>query len=366
MANIADHQAFLLGRELYARLTRRDLLRTAVLTAGLASLPGALHRSTANAAQPSVVVKYGHTSGVHEMAQYVVPDFLPAGYRVEWVDFGIAGIGRLAAMMQGQCDVMSTANSYVISGRAEGAKITGICGIAGRGQAIVAREDRGIKRLEDLRGKRLTTKKFTSSHVMLMLTLRAVGIDPNKDVQIVDCGEPAGFNVMLERGEADAGQLWEPNVSIAASKPGIVKLELTRFFQLTWPTHSGSFVTQKMIEERPDLMQALVDATIKATDVLKKDRERWIRISEKYLAQPPEILRSAIDNSDPRVDFDLTMLYRNAEVMLELGIIKKDVAPEMEQAVDYRFLEKATGKRKEDVGYVSYADYKRGKRYVPA
>ncbi|MFB3819931.1 MAG: ABC transporter substrate-binding protein [Candidatus Methylomirabilales bacterium] len=363
MARIIDPDAYRSGQALYRALTRREALRLGGL-AGLGLLAGAPGR--ARAAAGPVVVKYGHTSGVHEMAQYVVPDFLPPAYRVEWVDFGIAGIGRLAAMMQGLCDIMSTANSYVISGRAEGAPITGICGIAGRGQAIVAREDRGIRRLEDLKGKRLATKKFTSSHVMLMLVLRAVGIDPNKDVQIVDVGEPAGFNVMIERGEADAGQLWEPNVSIAAARPGIRKLELDRFFQLTWATHSGTFVTQKLIQERPEMIQAVVDATVKATELIRRDRDRWLTISQRYLAQSPEILRAAMDNSDPRVDLDLTMLYRNAEVMLELGIIKRDVTAELEQAVDYRFLERATGKKKEALGYVSYADYKRGKRYLPS
>jgi ABC-type nitrate/sulfonate/bicarbonate transport system substrate-binding protein len=259
---------------------------------------------------------------------------------------------------------MSTANSYVVSGRAQDAEITGICGIAGRGQAIVAREDRGIDKLEDLRGKRLGTKHFTSSHVMLLVVLRALGIDPRKDVEIVNVGEPAAFTVMLERGDIDAGQLWEPNVSISSIKPGFKKLELDRFFKFTWPTHSGTYVTQKMIEERPEMIQAIVDASVKATQVLKKDQERWLRLCEKYVTQSPEVLRAAIANSDPRVDLDLTMLYRNAEVMLELGIIKKDVTAVMERSVDYRFLERATGKKKEDLGYVSYADYKRGKRYL--
>ena len=48
--------------------------------------------------------------------------------------------------------------------------------------------------------------------------------------------------------------------------------------------------------------------------------------------------------------------------MFELGIIKKDVASEMEQAFDYSFLAKASGKSKEELGFISYADYKAGKK----
>ena len=44
---------------------------------------------------------------------------------------------------------MSNANSYLINARAEGARVVAICGLAGKGQAIVARGDRGINKFED-------------------------------------------------------------------------------------------------------------------------------------------------------------------------------------------------------------------------
>jgi hypothetical protein len=69
-------------------------------------------------------------------------------------------------------------------------------------------------------------------------------------------------------------------------------------------------------------------------------------------------------NCHLRNDHDLTMTYRCAETMFELGIVKKDVTAEMETAFDYSFLTKATGKTKEQLGFVSYADYKAGKKSV--
>ena len=343
-------------------MTRRDVLRGAAIAAGSAALPVALRRP----AESATVIKYALALSVHEMAQGIIGDFLPPEYQIDLMTLGTAGISLMSALIQGQVHACSNANSYVALGRSQGAALTAITGIAGRGQGIVARTDRGIKRLEDLRGKKLATKKLTSSHAMLMIVLRAVGIDPNKDVEIIDVGEPAAFSVMIQRGQVDAGQLWEPHISIAASQPGIVKLELDRFFKLTWRTHSSVIVTQKTIDEQPDMVQALVTATVKAIELIRRDRDRWLRIAQKYVVQTPEILQAAIDNSEPRHDLDLTMLYRNAEVMLELGVIKKDVTREMEEAVDYRFLERATGKKKEALGFVSYADYKQGKRYTPA
>ncbi|MGE3064621.1 MAG: ABC transporter substrate-binding protein [Hyphomicrobiaceae bacterium] len=358
MSRIADPIAWQEGRRLYAALTRRSFV-----AAGLAAAVGAATRgSPAHAQGAKTMIKYGHTSGVHEMGQYVLPDVLPPSIGIEWVDFGTIGTGRLAAMTRGLCEAMTTANTYVVSGRAEGVAVTGICGMAGRGQALVARQDRGINKLEDLKGKRIATARFSSSHVMLMVVLRSLGLDPVKDVTIVDIGQPAAFNVLLEKGEVDAGLLWEPNVTIVTMRPGISKLELDRFFKLTWPTHSGTYVLQKLIDERREVVQEIVTASVKATTALRGDTDKWITLAQRYTTQPRDVLVESIKNCDLRTDHDLTMTYRAAETMFELGIVKKEVAAEMEKAFDYSFLEKATGKSKEDLGFVSYADYKAGKK----
>jgi ABC-type nitrate/sulfonate/bicarbonate transport system substrate-binding protein len=357
MSRIADPSAWLHGRQLYAGLTRRGFTAS-----GLATLAAGAFSAPARSQAGKSVIKYGHTSGVHEMGQYVLPDVLPASVGIEWVDFGTIGTGRLAAMTRGLCEAMTTANTYVVGGRAEGVAVTGICGMAGRGQALVAREDRGISKLEDLKGKRIATAQFSSSHVMLMVILRAMGLDPAKDVKIVDIGQPAAFNVLLEKGDVDAGLLWEPNVTIVTMKPGIRKLELDRFFKLTWPTHSGTYVLQKLIDERREVIQEVVTASVKATAMLRSDQEKWITLAERYTTQPRTVLQESIKNCDLRTDHDLTMTYRAAETMFDLGIVKKDVTAEMENAFDYSFLVKATGKSKEELGFVSYADYKAGQK----
>jgi len=143
-------------------------------------------------------------------------------------------------------------------------------------------------------------------------------------------------------------------------KPGIRKLELDRFFKMTWPTHSGTYVLQKLIEERREVIQEVVTGSVKATAALRSDHEKWITLAQRYTTQPREVLLESIKNCDLRTDHDLTMTYRAAETMFQLDIIKKDVTAEMENAFDYSFLSKATGKSREES--VSYADYKAGKK----
>ncbi|MGE0850999.1 MAG: ABC transporter substrate-binding protein [Hyphomicrobiaceae bacterium] len=314
-------------------------------------------------AQTKRELRIADTTAIHEMPVYAFPEFIGAQYAIKQFNFGAAGTSILAAMMNGMCDVMSTANSYLVTARAEGAKLVPVCGVAGKGQAIVARQDR-IKVLEDLKGKKLVTKKLTSSHVMLQIALKSVGIDPLKDVEILDIGQPAGFNLMLERGEADAGQLWEPFVSIAASKPGLQKLELKRFFDLTWKTHSSLFVTQKMIDEEPGVIKDLIAANIKTIAAVRADRAKYMTIVTNRVGHPAEILNAAIDNCDPRVEMDATMFYRMAEEMFALGMVRSNIAADIGNSINYKLLSEVTGKSPQELGYVSFADYKAGKRPV--
>jgi ABC-type nitrate/sulfonate/bicarbonate transport system substrate-binding protein len=341
-----------------ARISRRYTLKGA--SALVAASVAAPHLVRAQAKRE---LRIADTNAIHEMPVYAFPEFIDPQYTIKQFNLGSAGTSILAAMINGMCDVMSTANSYLVTARAEGAKLIPVCGVAGKGQAIVARQDR-IKTLEDLKGKKLVTKKLTSSHVMLQITLKSVGIDPLKDVEILDIGQPAGFTLMLERGEAEAGQLWEPFVSIAASKPGLQKLELKRFFDLTWRTHSALFVTQKMIDEEPQVIKDLIAANIKTIAAVRADRAKYLSIVTKRAGHPPEVLNAAIDNCDPRVEMDATMFYRMAEEMFALGIVRTDVAGDIENSINYKLLSEVTGRSPHELGYVSYADYKAGKRPV--
>jgi ABC-type nitrate/sulfonate/bicarbonate transport system substrate-binding protein len=337
---------------------RRDLILGA---AGMISSFAIIGR--AKAQQTVRPLRIADTTAVHEMSVYAIPDFLPVGkYQPAQYNFGASGTSILAAMMNDKCDAMSNANSYLVTARSEGAPLVAVCGVAGKGQAICARADKGIKTFEDLAGRKLATRSMTSSHVMMQIALRAVGIDPKKDCTILDCGQPAGFTLMLENGDADAGQIWEPFASIAAARPNIQKLELDRFFALTWRTHSSLFVTQKLIDEEPGVVRDLVAANLKAVEAVNTDRARYLQIVAKRAGQPQAVLEAAIDNCAPRAEMDTTTFYRMSDEMRDLGMIRNDVTRAMDGAVNYSFMSELTGRSKENLGYVSYDNFKAGKK----
>ncbi len=199
---------------------------------------------------------------------------------------------------------------------------------------------------------------------MMQIALRAVGINPKTDVTITDIGQPAGFTLMVDGGGYDGGQIWEPFASMAAARPNIRKLELDRFFDLTWHTHSSLLVTQTLIDEEPNVVRDLVEANIKAVAAFKTDRAKFLDVATRHVGQTPAILNTAIDNCDPRVEMDATMFYRMAEEMYGLGMVRKNVTQDIAPYINYKFLSDLTGRSAEDLGYVSYDDYKSGKRWV--
>lgn len=338
--------------------SRRDFFRLS----GAAALVASVGRLKVTPAQAAQAIRWTDTPALHETTQYFFARFLAPKYDMQFKDFGSSGFPAMAALMRRAVDGTTTANSYVATAADQGALLTAICGIAGGGQAIIARSDRGIRKLEDLRGKKIATKHFTSSHVMLITALRALKIDPKKDVEIIDAGSPIGVLVQIERGNVDAAHVWEMFATIGAEKPGIVKLEPQRLFELTWKTHSGTMVLQDMTLNQPDIVQDIVNANVKAVDYVKQNRAEWVNVAMARMGQPREVVEKALDNCYPRYEMDMNAFYKMADVMYELGLIKRNVTAEMELAVNYTFLEKATGKPKEELGYVSFVDYEKGKK----
>lgn len=72
---------------------------------------------------------------------------------------------------------------------------------------IIARADSGIRELTDLRGKTFARPDplSTSGWIIPMITLRAAGVDPDRDLQVVDAGSHDAVVAAVYNGEVDGG-----------------------------------------------------------------------------------------------------------------------------------------------------------------
>lgn len=76
----------------------------------------------------------------------------------------------------------------------------------------------GIGSVKELRGKKISAKLGTVSHLILLEALEASGVKP-EDVDIVDVSNEQGAE-MLKKGQIDSAVLWEPLLQTTAESIG--------------------------------------------------------------------------------------------------------------------------------------------------
>ena len=119
------------------------------------------------------------------------------------------GLELFNAMIGGSLDMLST--GAVISNfpaRGQG-KAFLVNNIEFATAQLWVREDQGIKTWADLKGKKIATTLGTTAHVFLDVALRANGIDPAKDVELVNQGMPVAVTSFIS-GAVPAVALWVP------------------------------------------------------------------------------------------------------------------------------------------------------------
>ncbi|HEY5340140.1 MAG TPA: ABC transporter substrate-binding protein [Candidatus Aquilonibacter sp.] len=90
--------------------------------------------------------------------------------------------------------------------------------------AFFVKADSSIKRVEDLRGKKIAVNAFGSAiDLTCRVVLRKHGLDPRNDVEIVEIGFP-NIGAAVRTGRVDAGCLVLPFMAIEEAKGGLRQL----------------------------------------------------------------------------------------------------------------------------------------------
>ena len=100
--------------------------------------------------------------------------------------------------------------AYVMAadmGVAKAALVSARFGNAFYNGQIIARTDKGIKTLADFKGKTFARPDplSTSGWIIPMLTLKAAGVDTDKDMKVVDAGSHDAVVAAVYNGEVDGG-----------------------------------------------------------------------------------------------------------------------------------------------------------------
>jgi NitT/TauT family transport system substrate-binding protein len=192
----------------------------------------------------------------------------------------------LAALIAGQTQIAQLGGSAVLSAAAGGADVVVLATLAPV-YAYVFQVPASIRTLEDLRGQKVGVSRLgSSSDIATRVALRKVGLDPDRDVSIIQVGSSTARTAAMLSGAIQGGVAQPPD-NLALEAQGFHSL--FDLAALGLPVAQLTVVTQRSYANaNRDVVQRYVDALVEATARARRDRELGLTTLRKNLKTDDE------------------------------------------------------------------------------
>jgi phosphonate transport system substrate-binding protein len=157
---------------------------------------------------------------------------------------------------------------------------------------IIARTDSGIKKLTDLKGKTFARPDplSTSGWIIPMITLRAAGVDTERDLKVVDAGSHDAVVAAVYNGEVDGGACYvDARTRIEKDYPDVMEKVAVIEVSVNIPNDGVQF--------HPSVPQDLQDKIVNALLELVQTEEGKDALNTAY--QWTDLERHGDDFYDP-------------------------------------------------------------------
>jgi len=173
-----------------------------------------------------------------------------------------------------------------------------------------------IGSIRDLRGKKLAVSGFGgASHQRMLIILRAAGLDPQKDVNIISVGD-AGLRMdQLRLGVIDATVLTAPHCFVA-ERAGFKSLGSSKD-SLPLPA-IGIVTLERKIKERPEQVKKVLRTVLKSLRFLRENREEAMRVAMGWLAIDRDLAERSYDVMLPNYSYDGTVSMEALKASIDL------------------------------------------------
>jgi sulfonate transport system substrate-binding protein len=270
--------------------------RTSAAALG-AALAWALAAATPALAQDTIRV--GWTIPAEEAKYWMMrrpQEFTNLGktYKIEWIQFqGTAPM--VQAMVAGALDCstqapLSLANG-AISGGLQAYIIAQHVGERPGSFSVywAVKEDSPIKTIADMKGKSVGTNVFGSGILgPMFLLLKKNGLDPDKDVKMVETGFP-GSEDAIRTGRVDVGVLNQPFAARAEAKGGLRKL-FSLADQQQNIVHILEVCRKEFVDKNPELVKSYVRDFTAGMKKALANRAETLRVVNEVIKAPVEVL----------------------------------------------------------------------------
>lgn len=249
--------------------TRRTMLAGLVLAVSAATSPLALaqQKEVTIAYQDMMVPwRYAHATGVLEKE---------TGYKVNFRKFGGGG-DVIRAMASGQVHIGEAGSAPVASALSQGLPIEliWILDDIADAEAMVARKASGVKKVADLKGKKIGVPFTSTTHFHTLVALEAAKLNPN-DVRILNM-RPPEIAAAWQRGDIDATFIWNP-VLDKVKADGVVLTSSGKISKETGKaTFDGVVAQRDWAKANQDFVVKFIKAVAAADDDYRKNKGKWV------------------------------------------------------------------------------------------
>jgi NitT/TauT family transport system substrate-binding protein len=261
----------------------------------------------------------------------------------------------LLAIEQGELEICNTTTQHLIRAISETIPVKWVCGYGGGYNVLVAQKGLNLKQGDNAALQSLVASRKQSGkpvifgvptgslqHAKLAVYLKSLQIDPDKDVQIANIPFP-NHPRALDAGEVDLAMTLSAFGAIAIEN-GNATLFLHLFGGSFGKQEVGFIVTEKLIKEKPDLVQRIVRTHVDAMKTFMGQPDKQIELEKKYSRLPDPVI--AMQERDfLRYNFrtNIADVKTMARELHQLGWVKEDYGPKVESFVDFSFVAKASG-----------------------
>lgn len=266
-------------------MKRRTFIKMAAGTAAVAlhAAPGFAQSST------KVKVGYLHTLAVDGQI-WLAEDmgiWKKQGLDMEFIQFQ-TGLELFQAMSGGSIDVLSTgAVMSNFPARGQG-KVFLMNDVEFATAQLWVHPDMGINSIADLKGKQISTTTGTTAHVFLDNALRKNGLDPRKDVKIINQRMQDAVTAFISKA-VPAIALWVPfNIPIRNKVPGAKMLMDASKFYPEAAIMGGWAARNDYYDKNKAVLEKIIRGWAQANDYLIANTDKALQaIQSKHYPQVP-------------------------------------------------------------------------------
>lgn len=251
-----------------------------------------------------------------------------------------SGKEALEALLRGGAEVATVAETPLALAATQGERFSIIANLSGASvHVLVARADRGIRRVADLRGRRVGVMAGTTAHYFLHVLLSDAGLEDDEIEMVPLGGSPMAAE--LASGRVDAVATFEPYSTECREAMGGATAEFRA--GLRYQGFSSLVTRRGFSEQRPETVHRLLRAIDRANNWTHQHRHEAASLIALELAVPLAVVEGNWEDLNPELSLDqsaLAFLEKQARWAFAAGLARGDRMPNFLDAIDASALDR--------------------------